>query len=155
MTDQQKLAPYLSVGSVLVVLTAAAVLAVFEPPTMPAAGLYGLVGVIAGGTAVAGGIALTTPSTSTVPHLILIAAVLGLTVAMAVQHIFGHTEVTGVFAFILGGGSVGAGTNVMNTKLGQLRVESARDNWRPMSQGSTIGAAITDDRGDDDRIDPQ
>jgi hypothetical protein len=107
---------FLQLAAVLVVLAAAGVLAV-TTATLSGTEVYALVGFIAGGTAVAGGIALTATPANVIPHIILILAVLGLTIAMAEKSVFGNAEVTGVFTFIVGGGVLGAGSNIITTKL--------------------------------------
>ena len=114
MTALQK--SLLQLAAVLAVLSAAGVLATVTT-TLTGTQVYAMVTVIAGGTAVAGGLALSATPANMLPHLLLIAAVLGLTIALAVQHVFGSTEVTGVFGFILGGGALGAGSNIVATKI--------------------------------------
>jgi hypothetical protein len=106
----------LQLAAVLVVLAAAGVLATVTT-TLSGSEVYGIITVIAGGTAVAGGLALSATPANYLPHLLLIAAVLGLTVALAVEKVFGSTEVVGVFGFILGGGALGAGSNIVATKV--------------------------------------
>ena len=115
----------LLLGAVLGVLAAAAVLSVFST-TLSGSDVFQVVAALGGGTAVAGGIALTSTPANVYPHLILIAAVLGLTVALALEHVFGATEVKGTLAFIIGGGIFGAGSNVTTTtKVAQARAEAA------------------------------
>ena len=99
MTTTQR--ALLQLAAVLVVLAAAGVLATVTT-TLSGSEVYGIITVIAGGTAVAGGLALSATPANYLPHLLLIAAVLGLTVALAVEKVFGSTEVVGVFGFILG-----------------------------------------------------
>lgn len=106
----------LQLGAVLVVLAAAGVLAIVTN-TITGVQVYAMITVIAGGTAVAGGLALTPEPANLIPHLVLIAAVLGLTVALAVEKVFGSTEVIGVFGFILGGGALGAGSTIVASKV--------------------------------------
>ncbi|MDE1904848.1 MAG: hypothetical protein KGH75_00170 [Rhodospirillales bacterium] len=73
--------------------------------------VYGLVMAIGGTTVLAGGIALAGPTTSTtfVPHLLLVAAVIALTIAMGIEHVFTSTQVTGVFYLVIGPGIAVAG----------------------------------------------
>jgi hypothetical protein len=106
----------LQLGAVLAVLAAAGVLAV-TTTTLDATQAFGIVGVIAGGTAVAGGIALTATPSNMLPHIVLIAAVLGLMIALAIEGVWGQVEVTGVFTFIIGGGALGAGSSIVTTKV--------------------------------------
>jgi hypothetical protein len=102
--------------AVLAVLAAAGILAVVTT-TLTGTEVYAIITVVAGGTAVAGGLALSATPANMLPHLLLIAAVLGLTIALAVEKVFGSTEVVGVFGFILGGGALGAGSNIVATKV--------------------------------------
>jgi hypothetical protein len=115
---------FLQLSAVLVVLAAAGVLAV-TTATLSGTEVYALVGFIAGGTAVAGGIALTATPANVIPHIILILAVLGLTIAMAEKSVFGNAEVTGVFTFIVGGGVLGAGSNIITTKLAKAKADQS------------------------------
>jgi len=106
----------ISMVAVLAVLAAAGVLAALTT-TLNGAEVFALLTVIAGGTAVSGGLALGgTTGANLVPHIVLITAVLGLTVALAILKIFDSGEVTGVFGFILGGGAVGAGSSVTSAQ---------------------------------------
>lgn len=107
---------FVQLGALLAVLAAAGILAT-TTSTLSGPQVFAMIGFIAGGTAVAGGLALTSPTTSLIPHLVLILAVLALTVALAVKHVFGSTEVDGVFTFILGGGAVGAGSGIITAKV--------------------------------------
>lgn len=113
MTPRQSVLPLVAV---LALLAGAALLTVVSK-TLTGGDVYGLVTVLAGGTAVAGGLALSSSTANIVPHVVLIVAVVGLTVAMALEHVFGSVEVQGVFEFILGGGSVGAGSNIVTMRL--------------------------------------
>lgn len=112
MSAAQKVLFY-QVAVVLALLAAAGVLATVSN-VLTGVQVYAIVSVIAGGAAVAGGIALSSTS-NLIPHLILILAVIGLTVAMALEHVFGTVEVTGVFGYILGGGAIGAA--ITNTQM--------------------------------------
>jgi len=110
----------LQLASVLVVLAAAGILATVTT-TLSGTQVYAIITVVAGGTAVAGGLALSATPSNMLPHLLLIAAVLGLTVALAIEKVFGSTEVLGVFGFILGAGALGAGSNIVATKVAALQ----------------------------------
>jgi len=105
-----------SVASILVILAAAGILAAMTT-TLDGAQVYTLLAVIAGGTAVSGGLALGgTTSTNLIPHTVLLIAVLGLAVALAMVKVFDSGEVVGVFGFVLGGGAVGAGSVATSTQ---------------------------------------
>jgi hypothetical protein len=110
----------LQLAAVLAVLAAAGVLATVTT-TLSGTEVYGIITVIAGGTAVAGGLALSATPANMLPHLLLIAGVLGLTIALAVEKVFTSTDVVGVFGFILGGGALGAGSNIVATKVAAMQ----------------------------------
>ena len=107
---------FLQIGVVLLLLAAAGVLATIGH-VLTGGEVYSIVSVLAGGTSLAGGLALSVAPANLYPHLILIAAVIGLTVAMALTHLFGSTAVEGVFGFILGAGVLGAGSNIITKML--------------------------------------
>ena len=117
----------LLVVAALAVLAAGGALAVLTG-TMSGDQLYGLVAVMAGSTAVAGGLAISSTGTGTniVPHVVLILGVLGLTVAMALEHVFGATEVAGVFSFVVGGGTTGAVTGAVQAAAARASIEAKR-----------------------------
>jgi hypothetical protein len=99
---------------ILAVLAAISVLAVIGH-TVTGSDAYGVLMLVAGGTAVAGGIILgsTVPNNALFAHVILILAVIGMLVALSLQHLFTSTQVVGVFSVILGGGSVGVGSSIL------------------------------------------
>ena len=123
---------------VLSVLAAAAVLAVFTPSTVSGVQVFGIVTAVASGTAVLGGLALaaTVSPSSAVPHFVLILAVIGLTVALALQHVWGGTEVTGIFGMVVGGGLAGAGVGTVQ-KANTAKMASAVATLAPL-QGERI-----------------
>lgn len=128
-------ASMLLVGGILATLAAAGVLAC-TTSTLTGTQVFGLISVLAGSTAVAGGLSLTGPQPSgsgIIPHLIVILAILGLTVALATRNVFGNTEVVGVFGFILGGGAIGAGSQIMNTKL-QTQLNASQPPPQPVPE---------------------
>lgn len=100
-------------GTVLALLATAAILAVLTT-TVTGSEAFGLVAAVSGGTALAGGLAISpaTPTTNLIPHTVLILAVLAMTVALTLQHVWTGVEVTGIFGFITGGGIMGAGSGV-------------------------------------------
>src|ERR1019366_47164 len=106
---------FLQMAVVLLVLAAAGVLATVGH-ILTGGDVYLLVSALAGGTSLAGGLALSVTPTNLYPHLILISAVIGLTVAMGLTHVFDHTAIQGIFGVIMGAGILGAGTNIF-TKL--------------------------------------
>ena len=110
-----------AIAGVLAVLAGASVMAVVSG-TLDGTQVAGLVSIIAGSTAVAGGLTLAGDGKASdlVPHLILILAVIGMTVALALEHVYTSTEVTMILGFIIGGGGTGAGVGVTNAKLNAL-----------------------------------
>jgi hypothetical protein len=115
-----------AVVGVLAVLAGAAVMAVVSD-TLTGTQVAGFVAIIAGSTAVAGGLTLAgdgNPS-DLIPHLVLVLAVIGLTVALALEHVFTSTEVVLIFGFIIGGGGTGAGVGVTTARLNALAAAAA------------------------------
>ena len=101
---------------ILLALAAVGVLATVAH-VLSGSDVMGIVSVFAGGTAIAGGLALGASPTNLYPHLILIAAVIGLTVAMALMHVFVKADVMGTFGFIFGAGIGGALASNVITKV--------------------------------------
>src|ERR1035437_4463846 len=104
--------PVLQVIVILLALAAVGVLATVAH-VLTGSDVMGIVSVLAGGTALAGGLAISASPTNLCPHLVLITSVIGLTVAMALMHVFVQADVMGVFGFIFGAGVLGAGANVV------------------------------------------
>jgi hypothetical protein len=69
---------------------------------------------LASGVALLGGIVLGSPvpNGQTFPHLIFVVAVIGLTVAMALEHVWTADQVQYVVGAIIGGGLAGFGSTV-------------------------------------------
>ena len=127
--------------AVLAILAAAGVLAVLSH-TVSGAQVYTLVAAVLGGTAVVGGIALNLNSPSTVfPHLFVVLAIIGLTIAMALEHIFTSGEVSGIFGMIIGGGAIGAGSSAVSAKLTALGRASTPPN--PMGPPAAPAAPVS------------
>ena len=101
---------------ILLALAAAGILATVAH-ILTGTDVFGIVSVLAGATALAGGLALSVTPTNLYPHLVLIAAVIGLTVAMGLTHIFVRADVVGVFGDIFGAGLLGAGANAITKVL--------------------------------------
>ena len=103
-------------GTILVILAGVAILAYLDHLTSSDA--FSVIMLVGGGTAVAGGIALgSTPITGLIPHYILIAAVVAMTVALAIKGVFVPQQTIGVFSLILGAGAFGTGSAAVTTKV--------------------------------------
>lgn len=98
---------------VLALLAGLATLAV-EGTTVTGPYLLTIVLALASGVALLGGIVLGSPvpNGQTFPHLIFVVAVIGLTVAMALEHVWTADQVQYVVGAIIGGGLAGFGSTV-------------------------------------------
>jgi hypothetical protein len=149
LTPTQK--SLLLLAAVLGVLAAVSVLSVLTT-TLSGSDVFMVVGAVAGGTAVAGGIALTSTPANVLPHIILILAVLGLMVALALEHVFGTAEVKGTVAFIVGGGIFGAGSNVTTAKAAAVaRATEAASAFLRASNVALVGEPYMSTAGTSER----
>ena len=96
---------------VLALLAGSAVLTV--QGVITANDAYGFLGLVVGATAVAGTIVLSDANQSNsnlLPHVVIVLAIMGYTVALGSSGYFSGTEIVGIFSVLIGGGSLAMGT---------------------------------------------